>query len=120
MEMTAELLEQMVSYLKAAPARDGRREPRVGVEARICIEPGGVQWEDGLPPSLPGWVRDITPSGVCVSSPRAMKEGERFIIYLPGTSSTPSPARILCEARHCTADVDGEYSIGAVFLQWAA
>lgn len=120
MDMTAEFLEQVVSYLNTAPCRDGRREPRVGVEARICIEPPGVQWEDGLPPSIDAWTRDITPSGVCVSCPRSMNVGDSFVMHLPRAAGTPTPSRILCEVRHCTRDDEGHYSIGAVFLQWAA
>lgn len=120
MDMTAEFLEQAVNYLKTAPSRDARREPRVAVEARICIEPSGVQWEDGLPPSVDGWTRDITPSGVCVLCPRPMQVGESFVIHLPRTAATPAPSRILCEVRHCTPETSGTYSIGAVFLQWAA
>lgn len=114
--MTSETIDTKNHLGASGQTRPGRvmqkRMRRVPVEVRVDIERGEE--------TLGGSSINMSPSGICFSSPEPLEEGSDFhiILYMPEGKREFSLLKV--EARHIWQKPEGEgYRVGAQFLKFA-
>lgn len=115
MELSAELLESVLSSVRSDPARgaaENRKSPRVPLRCRVTITPveGGSL---GAPMHV--WTRDISRGGVGLVCSKYVRTGTKFLVQLPRRFEKPVP--ILCIVRNCTELADDIFAVGATFTE---
>jgi hypothetical protein len=124
MQLSDTLFETITSTVRGGPdgARDSgapdpaavdqrRREPRVGVRARVTVIPIG----DGLriaPFEVP--LRDLSSGGIGFEHSSRMSLDEQFVVLLPGGGESVA---VLCRVAHYQPLAEQAFAIGARFVR---
>jgi hypothetical protein len=90
-----EILEQIRS--DRAPS-DRRRHPRVGLRARVKLEPIDRHQRRG--PARQAWLRDVSEGGAGLLVNEELRAGQSVMLHVPLTEDCTMPVR--CRVVHCT------------------
>lgn len=128
MQLSGPLFAQIVAALHApgagAPARgaatsveatEQRREPRVGVQARVTLIP--LTADATLAPGpLAVTLRDFSAGGIRFAHAAPVDLDEQFVVLLPHDAGSESVA-VLCQVAYYQPQAEHEYAVGARFLR---
>jgi hypothetical protein len=90
-----EILEQL--RCDRAPD-DRRRHPRVGLRARVTLEPLDRHQRRG--PVRQAWLRDVAEGGAGLLVNQELRAGQSVMLHVPLTADCTMPVR--CRVVHCT------------------
>ena len=95
--MTNGVLEILEQLRCDRPANDRRRHPRVGLRARVTLEPIDRHQRRGGARQV--WLRDISEGGAGLVVSEQLREGQSIMLHVPLTADCTMPVR--CRVVHC-------------------